>query len=280
LRVPKAPKDKSAKPKPSVAPPSGAEVKAAKVAAPIDAALIRDVESKPRGIGFLSTRKVDLSHYMRWPKYIRLQRQRRILTTRMKIPPAVNQFTQTVDKNTATEVLRLLNKYRPEDKAAKKLRLKALAEKKAAAKGDLTKEQLGPKPVVVKFGLNHVTALIEAKKAKLVVIAHDVSPVEVVIWLPALCRKMDVPYCIIKGKSRLGTVVHHKTATAVAITNVNKEDEGALAKVIDGVKANFNDRFEEIRKQWGGGIMSLKTQHKVAEIAKAKAREAAVRNEA
>ena len=25
-----------------------------------------------------------------------------------------------------------------------------------------------------------------------------------VIWLPALCRKKDVPYCIIKGKARLG----------------------------------------------------------------------------
>ena len=37
----------------------------------------------------------------------------------------------------------------------------------------------GPKPVTVKYGLNHVTALIEAKKASLVVIAHDVDPVEV-----------------------------------------------------------------------------------------------------
>ena len=49
----------------------------------------------------------------------------------------------------------------------------------AATKGELTKAELGPKPTVVKFGLNHVTALIEAKKAKLVVIAHDVTPVEV-----------------------------------------------------------------------------------------------------
>ena len=74
--------------------------------------------------------KRDLSRQLRWPKYIRLQRQRKVLQSRLKIPPSINQFTQTVDKNTATEVFRIFNKYRPEDKAAKKLRLKALAEKK------------------------------------------------------------------------------------------------------------------------------------------------------
>ena len=38
------------------------------------------------------------------------------------------------------------------------------------------------------------------------VIAHDVDPIELVVWLPALCRKMEVPYAIVKGKSRLGAV--------------------------------------------------------------------------
>ena len=44
-------------------------------------------------------------------------------------------------------------------------------------------------------------------KAQLVVIAHDVDPIELVIWLPALCRKMGIPYCIVKGKARLGQVL-------------------------------------------------------------------------
>jgi hypothetical protein len=54
-----------------------------------------------------------------------------VLQYRLKVPPAINQFTQTVDKNLATELFRLLNKIRPEDKAAKKARLAALAAKKA-----------------------------------------------------------------------------------------------------------------------------------------------------
>jgi ribosomal protein L7Ae-like RNA K-turn-binding protein len=41
-------------------------------------------------------------------------------------------------------------------------------------------------------------------------IPNDVDPIELVVFLPALCRKMGVPYAIVKGKARLGTVVHQK----------------------------------------------------------------------
>ena len=36
----------------------------------------------------------------------------------------------------------------------------------------------------IKYGLNHITTLIEQKKAKLVIIAHDVDPIELVLWMP------------------------------------------------------------------------------------------------
>lgn len=67
-----------------------------------------------------------------------------------------------------------MSKYRPETKAQKKTRLRQAAE--AKAKKEEVKTE---KPLVVKFGLNHVTSLIEQKKAKLVAIAHDVDPIEV-----------------------------------------------------------------------------------------------------
>lgn len=60
------------------------------------------------------------------------------------------------------------------------------------------------KPVVVKYGINHITTLVESGKAQLVVIAHDVDPIEIVVWLPALCKKMNVPYCIVKVRGRAG----------------------------------------------------------------------------
>ena len=74
------------------------------------------------------------------------------------------------------------------------------------------------RPYHLKFGLNHVTKLIEEKKAKLVVIASNVDPIELVVWLPTLCRKLDIPYCFVHGKARLGQLVHQKNAAVVALT--------------------------------------------------------------
>lgn len=232
-------------------------------------------EKRPRNfsIGCDIQPKRDLTHFVKWPLYVRLQRQRSILKKRLKIPPAVNQFTRTLDKNTATQALRLLNKHQPESKVEKKMRLKAAAALEAEGK----EVPATKKPVVVKYGLNHVTALVENKKAKLVLIAHDVDPIELVIWLPALCRKMDVPYAIIKSKSRLGTVVHKKTASCVALTEVLPEHKSDLASLVTAIKANYNDKAEEIRKQWGGGIMSAKSQAKMAKRAAIEAKDAELR---
>merc|ERR1719235_2846087 len=116
------------------------------------------------------------------------------------------------------------------------------------------------KPQEIKYGLNHVVTLIENKVAKLVVIAHDVEPIEMVCWLPALCRKKDVAYCIIKGKGRLGQLVHKKFASCVALTAVQKEDQKDLETLMNNFKAQFNDN-SDIRKKWGGGIMGIKSQH-------------------
>lgn len=42
--------------------------------------------------------KRDLTRFVRWPKYIRLQREKAVLQKRLKIPPTINQFNQTLDK--------------------------------------------------------------------------------------------------------------------------------------------------------------------------------------
>ena len=75
----------------------------------------------------------------------------------------------------ATQLFKLLDKYRPESKQAKKQRLRLRAKARAAGKTD----QPTKRPPVVRQGVNTVTTLIEQKKAQLVVISHDVDPVEV-----------------------------------------------------------------------------------------------------
>lgn len=209
--------------------------------------------------------KRDLSRFVRWPRYVRLQRQRKILYQRLKVPPSINQFKNTVDKTTAADLFKLLLKYQPETKAAKTERLRNIA---------AGKEQASAPPAVVKFGLNHVTTLIEKKKAKLVVIAHDVNPIELVVFLPALCRKFGVPYAIVKGKARLGQLVHKKNAAVVALTHVNKEDKAKFDSLSQAFKTKFNDDNVN-RRKWGGGIMGLKTQKRLELRAKAIAAEQA-----
>ncbi len=217
--------------------------------------------------------KRDLTHHVKWPLYVRLQRQRAILNKRLKIPPTINQFNCTLDKNTATLAFRLFSKYQPEEKCEKKARLLAIAE--AKAKGI----EVAPtkKPIMVKYGLNHVTALIENKKPQIVLIAHDVAPIELVLWLPALCRKMGVAYAIIKSKSRLGALVHKKTASCVALTEVAPEHKQDLAALLSSIQANYAVKCNLIRKQWGGGILSAKSNDKVAKRAAISAKDAELR---
>jgi len=134
-------------------------------------------------------------------------------------------------------------------------------EKEAGKKEKETKEKKEKKeekrPVVLKYGLNHVTSLVESKKAKFVVIAHDIDPLELVIWLPALCRRQGIPYVIVKGKSRLGHLVHHKTASAVAITEWRKEHDNAFTNLIATANLQFSNNVRS-RTDWGGGIMGSK----------------------
>ena len=100
---------------------------------------------------------------------------------------------------------------------------------------------------------------METKRAKLVVIAHDVDPIELVVWLPALCRKMGVPYCIIKGKARLGHLVYKKTTSVIALTDVRKEDAQKLEQFVGSVRSQFNDETV-LRRRWGGGVVGPKAQ--------------------
>jgi len=231
------------------------------------------IQKRPRnfGIGQDIQPKRDLTRFVRWPRYIRVQRQRAILYQRIKVPPPINQFrSNLLDKQAATQLFRLLDKYRPEDKRAKKERLKATAEKKAAGK----EVAPGKRPPVVRLGINNVTTLVEQKKAALVIIAGDIEPLEIALHLPSLCRKMGIPYCIVKGgRARLGHVARRKSVACLAVVDVKPEDKGALSKLVESVRTNFNDRYDDIRRQWGGGVLGSKSRARITKLEKAKERE-------
>jgi large subunit ribosomal protein L7Ae len=90
----------------------------------------------------------------------------------------------------------------------------------------------------IKAGINEVTKAIERGTAKLVVIAEDVSPAEVVMHLPILCEEKNIPYSYIATRKDLGEKAGLRTATAsIAITESDAEsDIKDLAKKIAELK--------------------------------------------
>jgi len=226
-------------------------------------------------IGIAQPPKRDLTHFVAWPRYVRLARQKRILLKRLKCPPAINMFNHTLDKATAVNLFKLMAKMKPEEEAARRKRrienAKRLAEVMKPVEKDgkvdmkarraqhqqLLKEMAAQRPIALRFGLNNVTHLVTRNKAQLVVIASDVDPIELVLWLPALCRKKKVPYCIVKNKARLGQLVHHKTASVVAITDVPKDLRADFTQLVDAIKPQFLENLHLLR-EWGEPVLGLK----------------------
>merc|ERR1712226_1305647 len=145
----------------------------------------------------------------------------------------------------------------------------------AAKQAGTEMEGSSKKPLYVKYGINHITKLCEDKKAQLVVIAHDVDPIELVVWLPAVCRKMDIPYCIVKSKSRLGALVYQKTATALAMVSVRPEDRHEFSQLVTAIRQQYNENAKMIERNWGGGIMGVKSRAATLKHERAIAKEAA-----
>lgn len=162
------------------------------------------------------------------------------LANAIRIPPAINQFKTVLSEHETKRVVDLFMKYRPENKAEKKARLSSENPKE------------GPRPVLVKFGLKHVTDLIETKKAKLVLISASVDPIEVVLFLPTLCRKMGVSYAIVENSTILGRLVNLKSTACVCLCEVGAADEAAFRDIVTMANAMFLDSYERHLQTWGG----------------------------
>ena len=181
----------------------------------------------------------DLSRFVKWPKYIRIQRQRRIFCQKLKIPPAIFQFSKTLDKNMSSQLFQLLSNYRRTDSNSKQNMFKSKI--KNSTNKDL---------VLIRHGINTVAKLVKNQKALFVLIANDVNPIDCVVWLPTLCTKMAIPYCIVKSKSKLGALVNRKKTSCVCITYINSNDNENFQKLLDCFRKNFNDRYSDAIKRW------------------------------
>lgn len=90
-------------------------------------------------------------------------------------------------------------------------------------------------------GTNETTKAIERGVAKLVVIAEDVEPPEVVAHLPLLCEERKIPYIFVPSKAQLGTAIGIDVPSA-ASSIVEAGDASDLLKEIASKLANLKKK--------------------------------------
>jgi large subunit ribosomal protein L7Ae len=101
--------------------------------------------------------------------------------------------------------------------------------------------QIATRTGSVRKGTNETTKAVERALAKLVVIAEDVDPPEVVAHLPLLCDERKIPYVFVPSKQKIGSAVGIDVPAASACI-IEVGDAESLVKEI-------TRRVEEQRKK-------------------------------
>ncbi|MFG1530395.1 MAG: 50S ribosomal protein L7Ae [Thermoplasmata archaeon] len=83
----------------------------------------------------------------------------------------------------------------------------------------------------IRVGTNEVTKSSERAEAKLVVMAEDVDPVEILVHIPMLCEEKRIPYLYVPKKARLGQAAGlTKSSASVAVVEAG-EAKGLLEEL-------------------------------------------------
>jgi large subunit ribosomal protein L7Ae len=88
----------------------------------------------------------------------------------------------------------------------------------------------------IKKGTNEVTKVIEKGTAKLVLIAGDVNPPEIVMHLGPLCNEKQISYIFINDKKSIGSVVGVNVGCSAAAIIDAGEGKNLLRDVVDSIK--------------------------------------------
>ncbi len=92
----------------------------------------------------------------------------------------------------------------------------------------------------IRIGVNEVTKAVERGTAKLVLIAEDVSPAEIVMHLPLLCKEKGIAFSYVKTREELGK----RTGIAVSTAAAAVVEEGDAKKEL----AEITKKLAELNK--------------------------------
>ena len=90
----------------------------------------------------------------------------------------------------------------------------------------------------IRKGMNEVTKSIERSLAKLVIMAEDVNPPEILFHVPLLCKEKGISYGYISTKKELGNAVRiNVSSSAIAVENVGTGNDNILSDIIKKLDA-------------------------------------------
>ena len=90
----------------------------------------------------------------------------------------------------------------------------------------------------IRKGMNEVTKSIERSLAKIVIMAEDVSPPEILYHVPLLCEEKKIPYAYLSTKKNLGNAVKLNIgASAIAVENAGTGNEKTIADLLKQIEA-------------------------------------------
>ncbi len=88
----------------------------------------------------------------------------------------------------------------------------------------------------IKKGTNEVTKAIEKGNVKLVVVAKDVSPKEIVMHIPILCEEKEVLCAEVPSKEELGAAAGIDVGTASIAISQEGEAKALLKEISEKLK--------------------------------------------
>ena len=93
----------------------------------------------------------------------------------------------------------------------------------------------------LKKGVNETTKAVERGIAKLVIMAEDVQPEEILMHLPLICDEKKVPYVYVPSKQELGKAA----GIDVAASSVAVIEEGDAKKLIEDI----TEKVKSLKKE-------------------------------
>ena len=88
--------------------------------------------------------------------------------------------------------------------------------------------ELAKKSGKIKKGVNEVTKVIERGIAKLVIVANNVNPREVIMHIEPLCKEKDIPFVLVENKEDLGAAAGLPVGSSAVV--IIKEIKVKLSK--------------------------------------------------